>query len=111
MKLKVTVINSGGQDHYLIGFVGGLADNGISVDVIDSDSTRDSFAGIPNVRHYSFVKWPGFKQPIYKKIARVLLYPILLFFYLLFTNSDVIHMQWEGRKFKYFFRYFDYKIR
>jgi len=106
MKLKVTVINSGGQGHYMIGFVNGLADNNVSVDVIDSEDTRDSFVGIPNVRHYSFIKWSGFKQPIYKKIVRVLLYPFLLLFYLLFTNSDVIHMQWEGRQFKSFYRYF-----
>jgi len=103
---KVSIINGGGQAHYMIGFVSGLADNNISVDVIDSDETRDSFAGTPNVRHYSFVKWSGFKQPKYKKFVRAMLYPFLLLIYLLFTNSDVIHMQWEGRQFKSFYRYY-----
>jgi glycosyltransferase involved in cell wall biosynthesis len=105
MNIKVTLINSGGQGHYLIGLVKGLAKNGVSIDVIDSDDTRDVFKNLSSVRHYSFVRWSGFNQPLYKKILRTLLYPFLLFVYIIFTNSNIIHMQWEGNNFKWFYRY------
>lgn len=94
----IAVLNASGIVDYLYGFVSGLAaQNGLRVDVIDSNRSRAIFNSFPNVRHFDLIGDPRPTAPLWKKMLRFPRYYLGLMAYTVFSDAKVFHVQWVSK--------------
>lgn len=105
--MKITlVVGGGGDTYYELGLLSELIANGVHVDFIGSDSTKD--AGIFKDENVSFYNLRGSQvsnAPMKEKIVRIFRYYLRLIKYSWKTDSKLFHIQWLN-KFIHFDRVF-----
>ena len=102
--MKITLITNGGEPHYQLGLVSGLAQQPLMVHVLGGRSLRPTpemcRSGI------TFQDLGGEldpKSPIWVKLAQVIRYYLRLAWYAATTDSELFHIQW-AYKFVFFDR-------
>jgi len=99
--MKVTIINAGGNNDYIYGFMTGLSKiTEINSDVIDSDRSIELFSAFKNIRLLPFIENYGYHVAFIIKPKRLILYYYRLLRYAWKTENQIFHMQWEN-KFKF----------
>ena len=102
--MRVTIINAGGQTHYLYGLVTGLAPIAeLELEVVDSDRAEGLFDGYKNVALFNLRGDQNPNRGPFEKAVRVLTYYYRLIKYAASTRSQIFHIQWLN-KFEFFDR-------
>jgi glycosyltransferase involved in cell wall biosynthesis len=96
--VRVSILNSGGQTHYLYGLVTGLAHvPGLQIEVVDSDKSVGLFDDYGNVTHVNLRGSQNPRASLGDKTLRLLTYYWKLVRYAATTRSEVLHIQWQNR--------------
>ena len=97
-RLKVAVLNAGGQPDYLYGFVSGIANANVDIEIVDGDKTVNSFKKYRNVTHLNYkgsvhqASTSAIRKSIklFKYYLRLIIFPFI-------TKSKIFHIQWENK--------------
>jgi glycosyltransferase involved in cell wall biosynthesis len=96
--MKIAVFNGAGQVDYMYGLVTGLAQfQNDSIDVLDTENTKDLFIQFNNVTYYPVYTIIPRKTPIYIKARNITRFYFSQFRYLLSKEPRIVHFQWLDR--------------
>ncbi len=96
--MKITIFNGAGQVDYMYGLVSGLAQfHEDTIDVLDSDNTKELFIPFKNVNYYPVFTITPRKTPFLIKFNNVVKFYFLQFRYILNHKPRIIHFQWLDR--------------
>jgi glycosyltransferase involved in cell wall biosynthesis len=95
---KIAILNAAGNPDYLYHFVSGLAaQEGVRIDIIDSNQSVHLYKQFPNVRVFPLLGQQGSAVATWYKVLRHLRYYWRLAIYCRRTDAAVFHIQWLNR--------------
>jgi glycosyltransferase involved in cell wall biosynthesis len=100
----ISLLTGGGEKHYQLGLISGLAKQDIIIEVIGSDKMAGSEE--LNKRNIRFINLRGdqnYNSNLFEKTLRIVKYYLKLFSYAARTDSKLFHIQWLN-KFDFFDR-------
>ncbi|MFZ2322548.1 MAG: glycosyltransferase family 4 protein [Ignavibacteriaceae bacterium] len=96
--MKVTIIYPV-EPSYIYGLIDGLSKNDIEIDLIGSDRMKSIENKYPNVNLVNLRGSQDHSASAYKKFLRLFKFYVSLLFYVIRTDSKLIHLHWPNKYF------------
>lgn len=96
--MRINIFNGAGQVDYLYGLVSGLSQfDDDTIDVLDTDHTRELFLPFRNVRYHDVFKRIPRNSDFKIKAKNSIRFYSLQIRHLLFSRAGIVHFQWLDR--------------
>lgn len=100
----ISLLTGGGEKHYQLGLISGLARHDLIIEVIGSDKMAGSEElNKNNIRFINLRGGQNYNSNLFEKALRIVKYYLKLFNYVIKTDSKLFHIQWLN-KFYFFDR-------
>ena len=94
----VSILNAGGQSHYLYGLVSGLNEiEALEIEVVDRITSISLLDSFKHVKVFPLRGSRDHNSPLLEKILRIVKYYFKLIRYAFVTRSKLFHIQWENK--------------
>lgn len=98
--MKVALLTGGGSEHYQYGLTKGLVEAGVVVDFIGNDSmSKSDVVKLPGVNFLNLRGDQDPNKPLFVKVLRILKYYWKLISYVISTDVNLLHIQWDNKFF------------